>query len=70
MTTRPLTDRERACVLAALRYWQREGLMSSGGEQDIATSGGGVLEPLSEEEIDDLAERLNFTIDADESPTP
>ncbi|MDA8120235.1 MAG: hypothetical protein M0Z85_09420 [Gammaproteobacteria bacterium] len=69
MTTRPLTDRERACILAALRYWQREGCMSAGAEQDIATDGG-VLEPLSVEEIDDLTEHLNLNIDAEETPTP
>lgn len=50
--------RELATVLAALRYWQREGLMSAGHEQDVATDGG-TLQPLSADEIDTLCEELN-----------
>jgi hypothetical protein len=53
-----LNNRELATVLAALRYWQREGLMSSGGEHDVATDGD-TLEPLTTEEIDALCERIN-----------
>lgn len=49
---------ELATVLAALRYWQREGLMSAGCEQDIA-SDGGRFEPLTEGQIEALCERLN-----------
>lgn len=49
------TDRQLATILAALRYWQREGLMSAGFEQDVATNEG-TLEPLSAEEIDELCE--------------
>jgi hypothetical protein len=52
-------DRELATILAALRYWQREGLSSAGHEQDIA-SNGYRFEALSEQEIDTLCERLNF----------
>lgn len=55
---RPLEGAELATVLAALRYWQREGLMSAGCEQDIA-SDGGRIEPLTEGQIDELCERLN-----------
>lgn len=55
---RKLGARELATVLAALRYWRREGLMSAGHEIDIATDGG-ELEPLNESEIDALCERLN-----------
>lgn len=54
----PMIGRELATVLAALRYWQREGLMSSGVEHDIADDGG-IWKPLGVEEIDDLCERLN-----------
>jgi hypothetical protein len=50
---------ETATVLAALRYWQREGLTSSGHEIDIA-SNGDTLEPMTTDEIDELCERLNF----------
>ncbi|MGA8763805.1 MAG: hypothetical protein WB562_13150 [Candidatus Sulfotelmatobacter sp.] len=56
---RELDRRELATVLAALRYWQREGLMSGGHEQDIATDAG-ELEPMKAEEIDALCERLNI----------
>jgi len=50
-----LQPRQHATVLAALRYWQREGLMSSGHEQDISTNGG-TLDQLTEVEIDHLIE--------------
>jgi hypothetical protein len=55
-----LSDRERATVLAALRYWRREGLMSSGRELDIADDHGRIR-PLSAAEIDFLCERLGRT---------
>ena len=51
----PLTDRELATVLAALRRWQ----------QDLAENDGPISAhfadqtPLSVEEIDELCERLN-----------
>lgn len=51
-----LKDRELATILAALRYWQREGLKSDGHEADIAAEHG---PPLTAEEIDDLCEWLN-----------
>jgi hypothetical protein len=58
-TSQPALDRrERATVLAALRYWQREGPMSAGGEHDIATDGDHVA-PLTAAEIDTLCARLN-----------
>jgi hypothetical protein len=50
--------RELGTVLAALRYWQREGLMSGGAEHDIATDGDSFA-ALTAEEIDALCERLN-----------
>ena len=53
-----LEHRELSTILAALRYWQREGLMSNGHEASIACDGGGI-EPLTASEIDDLCERLN-----------
>lgn len=57
-TPRPLEGAELATVLAALRYWQREGLMSAGHEQDIACDGGRI-EPLNDSQIEALCERLN-----------
>lgn len=53
------TPRELATVLAALRYWQREGWRSEGHEHDIATCGD-TLAPLNEGEIDAMCERLNM----------
>lgn len=52
------SSRKLATILAALRYWQREGLLSGGHEQDIATNGDEV-DPLTADEIDDLCEGLN-----------
>lgn len=59
-------ERELATILAALRYWQRDGLSSDehgdlatpGPENDIATDGG-THEPLDLDEIDELCERIN-----------
>ena len=59
MRMKPLNARELATVLAALRYWRREGLMSSGHEQDIADDCGTLL-PMDGAEIDALCEALNF----------
>lgn len=53
-----LNARELATVLAALRYWQREGWGSSGHEHEIA-SDMDTLTPLEAHEIDALCERLN-----------
>lgn len=52
-----MNRRELNTILAALRYWQREGLLSGGHEQDIAADAGVV--PLTAVEIDALCERLN-----------
>ena len=54
-----ITMREHATIIAGLRYWQREGLMSSGAEHDIASEAD-TLTPLTAGEIDSLVERLNF----------
>lgn len=53
-----LSERELATVLAALRYWQREGWVTNGREHDIATDGG-KFDPLSADDISKLCERLN-----------
>jgi hypothetical protein len=53
-----LDKRQTATILAALRYWQREGLMSSGHEQDIATEGNS-MNALDAEDIDALCEQIN-----------
>jgi hypothetical protein len=58
MMNRCISERETATILAALRYWQREGLMSAGAEQDVA-SDGERFQALSAEEIDTLCERIN-----------
>lgn len=57
----PLTPRQRATVLAALRFYQHSGLLPQPGAQwlkDIATNNGAV-EPLDADEIDTLFEDLN-----------
>ena len=53
-----LSDREIAQLLAALRNWQTDAL-----NEDLADAFSGHFEehqPLSDEEIDALCERLNF----------
>lgn len=53
-----LDERQIATVIAALRYWQRKGWISSGHEHQLASNGGSI-EPLTKAEIDDLCEYLN-----------
>ena len=55
---RDLNDRERATVLAALRYWQDEMSPHAPAATYPEHFAGGV-EPLTAGEIDDLCERLN-----------
>ena len=53
-----LSDREISQLLAALRNWQTDSL-----NEDLVEAFAGHFEdhqPLSDEEIDDLCERLNF----------
>jgi hypothetical protein len=57
-----IDERQTATILAALRYWQREGLMSSGHEGSIACNGGDI-KPLSAPEIDALCEQINVAPD-------
>jgi hypothetical protein len=52
-----ISREELATILAALRYWKREGLMSCGHEPDIASQDG-TLTPLSPDEIDTLCNEL------------
>jgi len=51
------SEREAATILAALRYWRREGPSSAGHERDIETDFDR-LQALSAEEIDTLCERI------------
>src|ERR1017187_10488241 len=57
--TMQFNERHTATILAALRYWQREGITSCGHEGSIACNGGDIA-PLTVTEIDDLCERINF----------
>ena len=53
-----LSDRDVAQILAALRNWQVDGL-----NEDLAEAFAGHFEdhePLTDDEIDALCERLNF----------
>lgn len=52
--------REVATILAALRMWQDNPYGISRVESDIATDGG-TLAPLTNDEIDDLCERISAT---------
>lgn len=62
----PLHLRQKATVLAALRYWERVGTQDKEPpEGDIATDGD-QFEPLNVDEIDALCEQINGA----ESPTP
>lgn len=54
---RPMTDRETATVLAALRLLQREGTLSD-DLADIATDGDN-FPALTDAEIDNLCDGLN-----------
>ena len=58
MTNINLSSRELATVLAALRYWQRAGVMSCWYEKEIATNGG-EFDEMTATQIDDLCERIN-----------
>ena len=53
-----ITEREHATILAALRLWQEADEHKRGDLRDIAEAAG---IPLSNEEIDVLCERINFT---------
>ena len=53
-----VTGREHATILAALRLWQEADEHNRGDLRDIAEAAG---VPLSDEEIDVLCERINFT---------
>jgi hypothetical protein len=59
-----LDDAEHATVLAALRYWQQEGMGEPHNRaedlHDIATNGGQVMSSLDDAGIDALCERLNM----------
>ena len=62
MPKNKLTPRELATILAALRYWQREGLRGDPqAELDIA-SDSGAFEMMTPDEIDPLCERLNWRL--------
>lgn len=55
-----LTDKERDTLIAALRFWQREGNRSDLPEWDLAVNDREGADALTEEEIDELIEdRIN-----------
>ncbi len=53
-----VTAREHATILAALRLWQEADEHNRGDLRDIAEEAGA---SLSNEEIDSLCNRINFT---------
>lgn len=52
-----LTEKELTTVLAALRYWQQS--VEEGEEPPIMEHFADGTEPLTDDKIDDLCERLN-----------
>jgi hypothetical protein len=54
-----VNERQLGTTLAALRLWQRQTDREARHEDDIA-SDGGRIEPLNDDEIDELCETLNF----------
>jgi hypothetical protein len=58
-----VSDEERHTVIAALRFWQQQGMCDPNNRsddfQDLATNGDEVTS-LCDEELDALVENLNF----------
>lgn len=59
MKARKLTPRERATVLAALRYWQQD--LAENADPPICAHFDEQITALTVKEIDDLCERINFS---------
>lgn len=60
VSTPVLNGREVDTVIAALRFWQHNGVMLQCPERDIAENGrNGRRAALSADEIDALCERIN-----------
>ena len=55
----PLSNRELATILAALRYWQQDLANNEDDGPICAVHFNDTIKPLSVEEIDELCERLN-----------
>jgi hypothetical protein len=55
----PFSERETATILAALRYFQRTGLIGHWLPEDEIANDGGTVIPLTRAEIDTLCERIN-----------
>ncbi|MEN6536691.1 MAG: hypothetical protein ABFD89_23750 [Bryobacteraceae bacterium] len=55
----PLSQRQLATVIAALRYWQRTAQNLVGHPEDIIATDGGKLAILKSGEIDTLIDKLN-----------
>ena len=56
---------ELTTIIAALRFWQWKLLRGSAAEDLMPDHFGGGAKPLTVEEIDRLAERLNFALEVD-----
>ena len=54
-----LDERELATILAALRYWKREGFISEMSVEHEISTDSGRLVAMSRDEIDSLCEGLN-----------
>ena len=58
-------EREFATILAALRYWRREGWISFGPEHDVATDGG-KHEEMEPHEIEAMCYRFENIVARDD----
>lgn len=56
-----MNERQRATILASLRYWQhmRDGTAPDYLALEETANGTGEFEPLNVEEIDDLCDQVN-----------
>jgi hypothetical protein len=55
------TEREHASILAALRLWQRDAAHVANGDGSILGIAEEAGNPLTNKEVDELCERINFT---------
>jgi len=60
-TANEISEREKATMIAALRFWQKEGVIGNhaGRIKDIA-EGFGSFEPLDGPEIDELVRKVQI----------
>lgn len=60
MNIPPITERQHATILAALRYWQRMGTLDPHAPEHDIADWDDQIEPLNVDEIDVLIERIRL----------